>query len=1391
MPNLPSLPDTSGLELGFRFGHSLIEDFAGHHSPVDVLRELVQNEYDAHGSRMKVDFGDHELAVTGNGDRVDRKGWRRLSVTLGTGQVLDGSGSVEPKRDSIGSKNLGLRSLFTVGDRIWVFSGGRCTFLDQRKGSPAGPQADSTFGSPTGTLIRVAYRSRRQSTFEAFDAQMKRAWMDDILQTLTPTLLKLQLPGQKRGLRRVEVSGDGRRARWSQTATRIGALAGGIEVIERSVTERTTAGDRTHTGRLRELEFAGPFQIPPEFVDRAFASYYRRPRNSVRLAVSLAINGRGGVNLEPGALYYPLRAPSAFSGNAVSLSAPFELVADRSTVVSPTTSAWNDWLLARLAELTVKLLSADWFQRFGAGAYEALLAQQTVHDEAGIAAAYSQRVEGMLRDEPVWPSESRVRGKAVFRTANELVLPSLDVLRGFLRDERHLDEQLTANDEVADKALSFGVARFTPNSLIRLWCAGEDASELTTTMRSGESKGYFTSFPGRLRDMALQLKFARTLDSLGRRLQNSHRVDLRNAATVLASDGALRRPAELTAVPVEIWDACPVPLSERLERQLNESRELTKLCGWFDLEPWVLEVAKKTTSGEASEEEQRSLYGVIVDAKADFARATLTVLRKAPVMLDHSGAWAAPSQITVSSAKGATHVRAALRMPHRDYDKNTLIARRLQFRTEVLGADLLHLASLVLEQPDLAPRLEKALNANSARLKRAEWKALAEIPCLQSTLGGISAPADLYVDQPSVRTLLGPAVAYATAGHRDLHIRMGCRTLPSSEDVATLLHDPTLDQAARDRLYIALVDALRRERSPLRVHSDNKILMTSLGMVTPEQTLVGRGANDKFGDAVPCIPATRGEVIEALQSLGARVRNTKEDWASLMAAIARSAGGQPLSSKDKTRLLEAYAALSEGFPDGVSAPRTPFLLSADGVLHSLSEAKAGTLFINDFPRLAIELQGSVATLDSPNDDVLSFFRAVGVRSLRETGRQTGVRYEPDDETRQDLGDRLLKRLTTTWFQEALVRLVGRAIRSRGHRFDRQSLNSLLSGLTAIRPVKMVWKRYEIGKVEAEIPATYHAEGGTIYITARRNIRGLRDGVSRAIAEAASKRPDVAAQLEGTVHRLLQAQSWQEAQEVLEQHGIEWSPRSNVTDLDLEDTDEDDASPGGRQGIALDGLMEDFTSGTDRRPDGADPTQPPEPPKPTEPPADPGKPPKHPELPDITSVKPIEQDGRENFQFSERSGSGGGGGSPWRVPGPSDAEWESKVGRRGEELVYEQELKRLRAAGHASPEQLVKWISRDFPAADHDIETIDDDGQPLYIEVKSTTGGDGDFHWSRNEFFKAVRDGPQYCLCRVYFAGTRQPIIKRFRDPISLLGRKSMRVNLESLRAQLEPASSTP
>ena len=107
-------PETDPSELQHRFGDSVLLEFIRGHSSSAILHELVQNEYDAGGRILHVSFGHSGLEVSGNGTPIDRKGWKRLSVTLGTGSVPELSGPLEEKANGIGSKNFGLRSLFSL-----------------------------------------------------------------------------------------------------------------------------------------------------------------------------------------------------------------------------------------------------------------------------------------------------------------------------------------------------------------------------------------------------------------------------------------------------------------------------------------------------------------------------------------------------------------------------------------------------------------------------------------------------------------------------------------------------------------------------------------------------------------------------------------------------------------------------------------------------------------------------------------------------------------------------------------------------------------------------------------------------------------------------------------------------------------------------------------------------------------------------------------------------------------------------------------------------------------------------------------------------------------------------------------------------------------------------
>src|SRR3954453_11887741 len=87
-PPAVDLPDDA---FAYHIGTSVLTEFALGHTPADVLRELVQNEYDATGTTMHVEFDDDALTVTGNGKVIDATGWRRLSVMLGTGAVAGSS----------------------------------------------------------------------------------------------------------------------------------------------------------------------------------------------------------------------------------------------------------------------------------------------------------------------------------------------------------------------------------------------------------------------------------------------------------------------------------------------------------------------------------------------------------------------------------------------------------------------------------------------------------------------------------------------------------------------------------------------------------------------------------------------------------------------------------------------------------------------------------------------------------------------------------------------------------------------------------------------------------------------------------------------------------------------------------------------------------------------------------------------------------------------------------------------------------------------------------------------------------------------------------------------------------------------------------------------------
>lgn len=100
-----------------------------------------------------------------------------------------------------------------------------------------------------------------------------------------------------------------------------------------------------------------------------------------------------------------------------------------------------------------------------------------------------------------------------------------------------------------------------------------------------------------------------------------------------------------------------------------------------------------------------------------------------------------------------------------------------------------------------------------------------------------------------------------------------------------------------------------------------------------------------------------------------------------------------------------------------------------------------------------------------------------------------------------------------------------------------------------------------------------------------------------------------------------------------------------------------------------------------------------------------------------------------------------------------------VGDRGEEVVFKFEQERLKNLGLDASK--VKHISKSDDSAGYDIESLDEHGNQILIEVKSTTRDTGftEFIISDNEYSKAKQE-PNYWIYLVFKAHTTTPKICR-------------------------------
>jgi hypothetical protein len=1403
------LPETKKLELQYHYGNSIVAEFVSSHNYAEVLRELVQNEYDAGGSQLQVTFGTDALLIRGNGSPIDVAGWRRLSVMLGTGQVGSYGPTIAQKVNGIGSKNFGLRSLFLFGDQIYIRSGGFQTVLDFLHGTLQKPLPEPHSEHLPGIEIVVPYRMHQRKELEPFDAAHEQQALESFARDLAPILMKLAQPQAPKSLRQVEISSI-RYDRFLELKQNVRILSQqkGLAIIQRTVhlADSRPSNSQANGHTIEEVEFQRVISLPQKYSDQIIPGYFKVPGGRIRLAVSMCKH-RKKIDIEQrGYYFYPLGATKAYTGNAISINAPFQMNTDRSQIIEPDMNGFNGWLIERATDLTFELLTTNWWHTFGPDSY------LTLQEQKGSSTTYFlNQITNRLRKDACWPTQIRKKGslkRPQLACASEIVIPTHHVLEGFLSEEHYLDDTLGNNQRIQAMVKASGAKTFGVNSLVRIRCAGSDKSYLATKLADDEISCFYPDFPNILKDESLQRKFANAFDVLASDLSQRNREDLKKSPTTLAADGSLQAPDKLWIVDPAIASVCPIPASEQLHPILTEYKTLMRLCNKYSAKTWILKTAQQVQGGTASEGQRTALYHFVLATHGHLDRKTWAMLRKTPVLRNHRNEWVMPKTITLRKVTGSAQLEAALHFPHADYENDRELAEALRFKKKITGEDIVRYARIVANQPGLAQEFEETLQKFSKLLTRQEFEQLKTVAFLQSSQGSLASPATLYLRTPRNEACLGKEAMFVAGSRITLYKRLGCMEQPKLADVMSYLSELRSQGVKPEHpeiLYSTLAEAIKETHFPT-IYLNHPIIWNGAGYSKPEDILLGSKYRSIFLQAIPVLEEPSLRMRQALKSLGVPFEPQPQHWLKLFVWFHQRYvhSREPLTQPERRALHLAYSHLSE-MPRGLSE-NTRCLLDQDSRLHSLAEMRANLYLLNDDPILAqalIENRTHLAFADIDSlyqASDLRFYHNIGIASLTEVREQVGYIIGAEKILPQRFdSEGVIRKLHDPTFHSALANLANFQLQA--------NLDPPAPPIPRLRAVQSVILaqplhiEYRVGTITISVPADFVLDHERIVLTEVQSNNELYELLSQAIASLFVRKTAEQRQFADAVYRLLTCSLPSEMEKYLSRRGIPWKPPTiipesegsylddefsgKVTDSQIEpemaDVTRDDEA--NRDSLVVEEVIKSSITNrlniANSRPNAnfsfvskeensnlnsfslSEIT-----------------------LPPVQSVTPILLDPLDdwsprgpNSNGTERKGQ--------RTPSMSiDEDRDRDVGRRGEEIIFLQEVERVKRLGY--PDTRVVWVSKDNPSADYDILTVDENGRDLWIEVKSTTGRHGHFQWSIAELKKAIQERGQYILWRVYEADTTHPVIKPFRDPVGRIIHNGMRLDIASLSAEVEP-----
>jgi len=397
---------------------------------------------------------------------------------------------------------------------------------------------------------------------------------------------------------------------------------------------------------VRRLEFFNEFWID---TTHDIPSYYIVDRDGqrvkVRIGVSLEVTRNRKIKKSAsGRLFYPIVVKEGFTGNRLSINAPFVLDTLRYGLVPQ--NELNTLLLKQASTFIANLFRNILLEKFGVSAYMLLKETSVPNDETFLDTLYDliREQRCVLNNEYVKGSEidhanmfceddQYLPCKIVKWNGVEYYYPAKD-LYGFIGDNRCVTREIEDVDLLGLLVSKLDVRPFTIHDVVSL--------KVNDYVRKNPPTGWHLSKDAYTSEMVReerQLKYADAINEHFKELTDEEKIDLRNSYSWLSESGHLR-PLSGKNHLFQWKGAVPefpgFHTDDLIHNCISNHPLMKKLhVVPYDLNKAILSATiPKLERGEFEEAKKSKLLEFLVDNASKLSRKVIRALKVYPIFLD-------------------------------------------------------------------------------------------------------------------------------------------------------------------------------------------------------------------------------------------------------------------------------------------------------------------------------------------------------------------------------------------------------------------------------------------------------------------------------------------------------------------------------------------------------------------------------------------------------------------------------------------------------------------------------------------------------------------------------------------------------------------------------------